>query len=224
MTSSAPVAAYNLQLAEEEVIMRAIVTTALILMGVVGSALTPMWAQIASAQEESVDPDMMGYQMIPDMLSGLHEMMQGATGPWFYGRGGHRGPLISLIFMWKDQLGLSVDQERSLRELREDFEKETIRRTAEIDIAELELKGLFEADKLDMAKVEMLAKRIAMQRADLRIARIKTIEAGKAVLTSEQQEKFKRLTRESTMGNMGMGTKGSGVSPKNPGGRRPANR
>lgn len=199
--------------------MRAIVTAALILMGVVGSVLTPMWTQVASAQEESADPDMMGYRVIPDMTSEMHEMMQSTTGPWFYGRGGHKGPLISLMLMWKDQLGLLVDQERSLRELREGFEKETIKRTADIDVAELELKGLFEADKLDIAKMEMLAKRIALQRADLRIARIKTIEAGKTVLTPEQQEKFKRLARESMMGSMGMGPMGPGMPPRHPGAR-----
>ncbi len=199
--------------------MRAIVTAVLVLMGVAGSVLMPIWTQVASAQEESADPGMMGYRMIPEMMSEAREMMQGMAGPWLYGRGGHKGPLISLMLMWKDQLGLSVDQERSLRELREGFEKETIKRTADIDIAELELKGLFEVDKLDMAKVETLAKRIAMLRADLRIARIKTIEAGKAVLTPEQREQFKRLARESMMGTMGMGTMGPGAPPRHQGER-----
>src|SRR5574337_370625 len=212
---------HDVALAKEEVIMRAIVTGALILMGVVGSVLTPMWTQVASAEEESADPDMMGYRVIPDMISGMHEMMQSTTGPWFYGRGGHKGPLISLMLMWKDQLGLSADQERALRELRGNFEKESIKRTADIDVAELEMKGLLEADKIDIAKVEVLAKKIAMLRADLRVARIKTIEAGKAVLTQEQREKFKRLARESMMGDREMRMIGPGMPPRHPGERSP---
>ncbi|MDE2180812.1 MAG: periplasmic heavy metal sensor [candidate division NC10 bacterium] len=201
--------------------MRAIVTAVLVLLGVVGSVLPPMWTRVALAQEESADPEMMGYRMIPDMMGEMHEMMQGMgmTGPWFYGRGGHKGPLISLMLMWKDQLGLSVDQERSLRELRGSFEKESIKRTAEIDVAELELKGLLEADKVDIAKVEALAKKTAMLRADLRVARIKIIEAGKAVLTPEQHEKFKRLARESMMGDREMRMMGPGMPPMHPGAR-----
>lgn len=198
--------------------MRAVVTAVLVLMGGVGSVLAPILTPVASAQEESADPRMMGYRMIPEMM---HEMMEGMgmTGPWLYGGGGHKGPLISLMLMWKDQLALSADQERSLRELRGGFEKESIKRTAEIDVAELELKGLLEADKVDIAKVEALAKKIAMLRADLRVARIKTIEAGKAQLTPEQHEKFKRLARES-MSMMGdreeMGTMGPGMPPRHP--------
>ena len=199
--------------------MRAIVTAVLVLLGVVGSVLSPMWTQIASAQEESVDPGMMGYRMIPEMMGEMHEMMRdmGMNGPWFHGPGDHKRPLISLMLTWKNQLGLSADQERSLKELRGNFEKESIKRTAEIDVAELDLKGLLEADKVDMAKVEASAKKIAMLRADLRVARIKTIEAGKAVLTPEQQEKFKRLlANEPMMGNMEQRMKGLDKLPIHP--------
>lgn len=159
----------------------------------------------------------MGYPMMPDIMNEVHEMVQGVIGPWLYGRGGHRGPLISLMLMWKDQLGLSVEQERSLRELREGFEKEAIKRKADVEVAELELKGLLEADKVDIAKMEVLVRKTAMLRADLRVARIKVIEAGKAVLTPEQQEKFKRLARESTMGDFGRGTMAPGTPHTRPG-------
>jgi Spy/CpxP family protein refolding chaperone len=121
------------------------------------------------------------------------------------------------MLMWQEQLGLSTDQERTLRELRVNFEKESIKRTAEIDVAELELNGLLEQDKVDVAKVEALAKKSAMLQAELRVGRVKTIEAGKAVLTPEQTEKLDRLGHESMMGGMGMRMMGPGRPQMHPG-------
>lgn len=193
--------------------MRAIVTAVLVLMGVLGLAIPPTWNQVASAQEGVGGPGMMGPQMIPEMMRGM-----GMAGPGFHGRRDHERPLISLMLMWKDQLGLSTDQERTLRALRVGFEKESIKRTAEIDVAELELNGLLEQNKVDVAKVEALAKKIAMLQAELRVSRVKTIEAGKAVLTPEQTAKFERLGHEAMMDGMGM-RMGPGMFPMHPGAR-----
>ncbi|MDD5559505.1 Spy/CpxP family protein refolding chaperone [Candidatus Methylomirabilis sp.] len=187
--------------------MRAIVIAALILVGVLGPAIPPMWNHVASAEEGAGGPGMTGYRMIPEMMRGM------GIDPSFHRRGGHEWPLISQMLMWQDQLGLTADQERTLRELRANFEKESIKRTAEIDVAELELNGLLEQDKVDVAKVETLAKKSAMLQAELRVSRVKTIEAGKAVLTPEQAEKFERLGHEWMMGGMGMRMPGPGMPP-----------
>lgn len=187
--------------------MRAIVTAALILVGVLGPAIPPMWNRVASAEEGGGGPGMMGYRMTPEMMRGM------GIDPSFHRRGGHEWPLISQMLMWQDQLGLTADQERTLRELRANFEKESIKRTAEIDVAELELNGLLEQDKVDVAKVEALAKKSAMLQAELRVSRVKTIEAGKAVLTPEQAEKFERLGHEWMMGGMGMRMMGPDMPP-----------
>jgi len=191
--------------------MRPIVTALLVLTGVLGSGISPAWNHVAFAEEGWGGPGMMRHRMHPEM----HRHM-GMPGPWAYGRGGHEGPLISLILQWKDQLALTPDQERSLRELRANYEKEAITRTSEIRVAELELEGLLEQEKVDLAKVEVQTKKVALLRADLRLARIKTIEAGKAVLTPDQQEKFKRVARESATGGMGMGMMGPGMRPMPP--------
>ena len=193
--------------------MRAIVTAGLVLMGVLGAAIPPTWNQVALAEEGVGGPGMVGYRVTPEMMRGME------MGPSFHGRGGHEGPLISQMLMWQDQLGLTADQERALRELRVGFQKESIRRTAEIDVAELELNGLLEQDKVDLAKVEALAKKAAMLRAELRVVRIKTLEAGKAVLTPEQATKFERLCHESMMGGTGMRMMSPGMFPMHPGAR-----
>jgi Spy/CpxP family protein refolding chaperone len=145
-------------------------------------------------------------RMLPEMMRG-----RGMSGPWGHGRGGHEGPLISMMLHWKDQLALTAEQERSLRELRATFGKQAIRRTSEIDVAELELRELLEQEKVDLAKVEAWTKKIALLRADQRLARIKTIEAGKAQLTPEQQRKLERLSHDSRMGEPGKGMMGPGM-------------
>ena len=187
--------------------MRQIVTAVLVMAGVLGSAVPPALNQVASADEGCGGPGRMRWQrMLPDMMRGM-----GMRGDWGYGRGGHQGPRISMMLHWKDQLALTSDQERSLRELRANFEKEAIKRTSEIDVAELELKELLEQEKVDLIKVEAWTKKVALLRADLRLARIKTIEAGKALLTPEQQRKLERLGHDARMGEPGKGMMGPGM-------------
>ena len=189
--------------------MRQIGTALLILAGALGSALMPGWNQVAFAHEEWGGPAMMRWhRRPPDMLRGME-----IPAPWLPGRGGHERPLVSMMLHWKEQLGLTADQERSLRELRANFEKEAIRRTSEIDVAELELKGLLEQDKVDLVKVEAQARKIALLRAELRVARIKTIEAGKAVLWPDQRGKLERLGHDQRWGGVGMGMMGPWMGP-----------
>ena len=95
--------------------------------------------------------------------------------------------------------------------MRANFEKEAIKRTAEIDVAELELKELLEQEKVDLINVEASTKKVALLRADLRLARIKTIESGKALLTPEQQRKLERLGHDARMGEPGRGMPGPGM-------------
>jgi Spy/CpxP family protein refolding chaperone len=182
--------------------MRVIAIAVLLLMTAAGSVFSPVWTWAASAEEGAGGPGMMGYRMAPEMMRGIHEMMQGMglMEPGFHARRGHERPLISLMLASKEQLGLTADQERTLRELRANFQKESIRQTAEIDVAELELNGLLEQEKVDVAKVEALAKKSAMLQADLRVGRVKTIETGKAILTPEQRGKLERLGHESMRG------------------------
>jgi Spy/CpxP family protein refolding chaperone len=136
------------------------------------------------------------------------------------GRGGralsHEGPLISIMLEHKQDLGLNAEQERKLRDLRTEFAKESVRRGAEIRVAEIELDSLLEQDQWDLAKIEPKVKQIATLQGDLRLARIKTLEAGRAVLTAEQLEKLKQVGhRMRAMG--GPGTMGPGMGMMGPG-------
>jgi len=73
------------------------------------------------------------------------------------------------------------------------FAHEAIRRDADIRIAELDLQGLLAAEPVDMAKVEAKVRQLAQLRADLRVARLKTIEQGKAILTPEQKTRLQSV-------------------------------
>jgi len=132
---------------------------------------------------------MMGREMGPDMREGG----EGTAGL-------NEGPLISIVLAHGQKLGLSPEQERKLRDLRTDFAKESIRRTAEIRVGEIELESLLEQGQWDLAKIEPQVKQIAGLQADLRLARLKTLEAGRRVLTPEQLEKVK-TARSSDAGN-----------------------
>ena len=100
---------------------------------------------------------------------------------------------ISLLLRNRERLGLTVEQVKHLEQLRNDFAKESIRSEANLRIAELDLTSLLEAQPVDMARVEAKIRDIERIRADLRIARLRSIEKGKAQLSAEQRRKLQEL-------------------------------
>ena len=124
------------------------------------------------------------------------------------GRGsieGHRAWPVSLMLRSKEQLGLSAEQVRTLKALRDGFQRSAITRRAQIKLAVLDLRGLREQEPLDLPKVEAQVRRIALLRADQRIAHITLIHDSKAALTPDQQEQWKQLAVASRMRREGMG-------------------
>ncbi len=132
--------------------------------------------------------------------------MVGREGRW----SSHEGPLISIMLDHARELGLTLDQERKLRDLRTDFAKESVRRTADIRVAEIELNSLLDQDKWDLVKIETRVKHVATLQGDFRLARIKTLAAGREVLTPEQVEKLKEIGHRMRQGP-GAGEFGPGI-------------
>jgi Spy/CpxP family protein refolding chaperone len=126
----------------------------------------------------------------------LVQQIQGRVGP-----GGRMGrpmsepdrPLITIMLHHRNELGLSPEQVSKLQTLRGEFSREAIRRDAEIRIAELDLAALLEQEPMDLAKVEPKVREVSQLRDDLRIARLRVIEQGKAVLTPEQQTRLQTV-------------------------------
>jgi hypothetical protein len=100
---------------------------------------------------------------------------------------------ISLMLRHRERLALTADQVKYLEQLRNDFAKESIRSEANLRIAELDLTSLLETQPVDMARVEAKIRDIERIRADLRIARVRSIEKGKAQLSAEQRRKLQEL-------------------------------
>lgn len=91
----------------------------------------------------------------------------------------------------KEKLELTDEQVKSLKSIKMDFIKADIQKEADLKIAELELKELMAADKMDMAKVEKMIKDIHMMKAEKKIAHLKAFEKAKSILTPEQLKKQK---------------------------------
>jgi hypothetical protein len=109
-------------------------------------------------------------------------------------------PLIAFILRNREKLDLSAAQVKSLEQLRNDFQKESIRKDADLRVAEMDLNALLIVEKVDMGKVEAKVREIERMRGDLRIARIRTIQKGKEVLNVDQRKKLQELLAEQTTG------------------------
>ena len=141
---------------------------------------------------------------VPDDLADAWERMQRALSEWggrmrerFGGRESREDRLlITLMLQNKERLGLSADQVKKLEQLRDNFQKQSIRHDADLRIVELDLAALLDHDPVEMGKLEGKVREAEKLRADLRIARIRAIEQAKGVLTAEQKKKLQELTPE----------------------------
>jgi len=152
---------------------------------------------VMSAEPERSKPPM------PEEISDAWERFQRALHEWGgrlwerVGRGDSREnrPLISQMLSSKEQLGLSAEQVRRIEQLRDNFQRQSIRHDADVRILELDIAAALENDPVDVTKVESKIREAEKMRADLRIARIRAIEQAKALLTADQKKKLPDLGR-----------------------------
>lgn len=139
--------------------------------------------------------------------------MMGSSGMMGMMMSGHssmgEAPWISLALESQKELRLSAEQISKLEELRKGFEKESIRQSADIQIAGVELSELLDADRIDLSKVAVKLGQVESLKTKLRMARIRTIDQGRAVLTTEQRASLKN--RISGMASRGEGAAGNGM-------------
>jgi Spy/CpxP family protein refolding chaperone len=136
-------------------------------------------------------------QAVPEDLSDAWERLQQVLQEWggrlkerFGAREAENRPAISQMLSYKEQLGLSPEQVKKLEQLRDNFQRQSIRNEADTRIVELDIAALLDSPTVDVAKVEAKIREAEKLRADLRIARIRALEQAKAVLTAEQRKKF----------------------------------
>jgi Spy/CpxP family protein refolding chaperone len=106
---------------------------------------------------------------------------------------GHISHPNHLVRMLKAELGLSEEQTKKTKAILFQVLKANIKGRADVQIAELELQELLQAESVDMAQVETKLKGLEGLRTTLRLTMIKTHEQAKALLTPEQRQTFERL-------------------------------
>jgi hypothetical protein len=169
--------------------------------------LTVLVAPPTVAGEVPVDVAPVVHQELHQALDDLAGHVHGLGDRWrdHFGRteSPSERPLITLMLNWRQELGLNASQVESLERLRSDFQREATRRDTEVRAAEHELATLLQAQTLSLVNVEAKVREIEKQRADFRLARIKTIEQGRAQLTPEQRAKLSSLLGGSTPKRLG---------------------
>ncbi len=141
---------------------------------------------------------------VPDELADAWERFQRALQDWGgrlaerFGRAGSREdrPLISQLLTNREALGLSAEQVRKLEQLRDGFQRQSIRNDADLRIIELDIAALLENEPADLAKVEAKMREGEKLRTDLRVARVRAIEQARALLSAEQKKKLHELTAQ----------------------------
>ncbi len=109
--------------------------------------------------------------------------------------------------MSKHLKSLSLDEQQKtlIGEIKSRMMKETIRRTADMRIVQIELKDLLSQDPVDMKAVEAKVKQLEMMRTEMHLSHIKAIEYIRTKLTPEQRKKLREMIEAGPMmGGMGM--------------------
>ena len=137
-------------------------------------------------------------QVIEKMMEDAHFM-----GPRHRGRRGMRGPLpysarplVSISLRYHEELKLTDDQVKRLKDIRDAFSKKAVKERAEMKSRRIDLKRALDIEKVDLADVEKKIREVSNMRADLRIARLKAIQEGKSVLNAEQQKQLSKIARK----------------------------
>jgi len=103
-------------------------------------------------------------------------------------------------------LNLDEQQKALIGEIKSRMMKETIRRTADMRIVQIELKDLLSQDPVDMKAVEAKVKQLEMMKTEMHLSHIKAMEECKTKLTPEQRKKFIEMIETGPMME-GMGMK-----------------
>jgi Spy/CpxP family protein refolding chaperone len=126
----------------------------------------------------------------PPMGGGMGMGKGGMKGPG--GGAAHPGMMFSPSFL-KDELKLSDEQIEKFKKLRNDYERESIKRGAEIKLAEMDLWDLFDKKDFTADQMEKKVREVEAKKTDLRVFRFKQLSTIKTILTPEQFEKFRSL-------------------------------
>ena len=114
-----------------------------------------------------------------------------------HGRSGHPDPAR---FVWhvlksKETLGLTDEQATRLRTIGVTSKRETVKKSAEIDLAAIDLHQVLHAQDKQASgeEIDTAVRKLYALKADRRIASVKAFQEARAVLTPEQRKSLREL-------------------------------
>jgi len=96
----------------------------------------------------------------------------------------------------REKLGITAEQAGAIRKQESDFRKAEIRDRADLEVKQVDLKDLLEADKPDRAAIDAKLQEISNSRLALEKSRVHFHLAMKEAITPEQREKLHQLMSE----------------------------
>lgn len=96
-------------------------------------------------------------------------------------------------------LNLDEQQKTLIGGIKSRMMKETIRRTADMRIVQIELRELLSQDPVDMKAIEAKVKQLEMMKTEMHLSHIKAMEDCKTKLTPEQRKKFREMIETGPM-------------------------
>jgi len=133
---------------------------------------------------------------------GMQKGMMSGTGHhdmgMMHGMGGMQGGRMMMDNdhpMWKHLMGLGLDdkQKEALKTLRSKTMKDMVKKSADKQVAGIELEDLLDKDSVDMKAVEALVKKQGSLNTEMFLAHIKAHEEMKSILTPEQRKRLKEM-------------------------------
>jgi heavy-metal resistance protein len=110
---------------------------------------------------------------------------------------GSEAPVITILLDHRREIGLTPAQVQELERIRTAFQRDSIKLEADRRVAEIDLDSLLASDPVDVPAAEAKIRDIERLRGDLRVARLRAIERGKAQLSPEQRAKLPALLGDS---------------------------
>lgn len=163
------------------------VLTALALAGPVSAADAP------TAPPTTAEPLGKAFDELIGQLYGLGERFRAFS----FGATGSEAPVITIILDHRREMGLTPAQVQELERIRTAFQRDSIKLEADRRVAEIDLESLLASDPVDVQAAEAKIREVERLRSDLRVARLRAIERGKAQLTPEQRSKLSALLGDS---------------------------
>lgn len=133
--------------------------------------------------------------MMGERLMKEHEMMRSMM-ERMMGRGEPHGRMSLSFPEIKEELKLTKEQIEALKPIEIEYRKVTIKKTADIRVAEIELAALLDQKKPDQAGLKKKVSEMGALQTELMMYRIEALLKLREVLNEEQHERFKALLRQ----------------------------